>query len=75
MENPNAILLINQTFRQGLRTKSIYFEPTIPDAQATISFKIGYWLWGMDIWIGRIPMIRFMLLANLIMWIILFITN
>jgi hypothetical protein len=66
---PTAILIINQTFKQGLRSKSIYFEPMIPNG--TFQFKIGYWLWGMDIWIGKVPMIKFMILANLIMWFII----
>jgi hypothetical protein len=68
---PMAILRINRTFRQGLRSKSIYFNPSIFDKDATTIFRIGYWIWGMDIWIGRVPMIKIMIGVNIIMWFVI----
>ena len=34
---------------------------------------VGWWrtIYGMDIWLGRVPLIRTMIAANILVWIIL----
>jgi magnesium-transporting ATPase (P-type) len=35
--------------------------------------RLGYLLWGCDIWIGKMPFLKIILFCNIIVWIILFI--
>lgn len=39
--------------------------------------EFGFWevAWGFDIFIGRVPFLKSVILANTIAWLILFLTN
>lgn len=43
----------------------------------TLIRRFGVWrtIWGTDIFIGSIPMIKLMVLANVIMWALLWISR
>lgn len=60
------------TFREGMRRKAIQFTPW--QNKSSLRFKIGYYLWGLDIWIGKVPMIKLMVAMNLsslvLVWIL-----
>ena len=61
-----------QTFKQGLQHKAITFD--LPFGSTTFMFRLGYCLWGMDIWIDKVPMIKLMIAANIVnmvvMWMV-----
>jgi len=66
----DAKLRINQTFRDGLKCKAVYIQCFT--SKTLLSFKIGYWLWGMDIWINNVPVMKTIIIANIVVWLLLF---
>jgi len=60
------------TFRQGANCKAAYFQV---DYKAKIPFKLGYLLWGLDIWVGKVPMIKLMIGANIINMVIMWLAR
>jgi hypothetical protein len=63
---------MEHTFKEGAKTKALYITNSI--SKETAPFKLGYYLWGMDIWIGNIPLIKMVILINVIniaiLWIV-----
>lgn len=63
--------IIIKQFKLGTNYKAIFIGASGHiETTKNIFTKLGYWLWGMDIFIGKIPMIKLMIFCNIIMWII-----
>jgi hypothetical protein len=58
-------------------TKAIYidFDPRCSNQKFIFWIALGYYLLGCDIWIKKIPVIRSMILVNIVMWTIMFLTR
>jgi len=67
---PGGNLMVdNAGFIAGARCKAINVTTRV--APASILYKVGYYLWGADIWFGRVPVVKSLLLANIIVWVLL----
>ena len=62
-----GLMIDNGWFMAGVRCKAIY----ISTMETSMLYKVGYYLWGADIWFGRVPVIKSLLLANIIVWVLL----
>ena len=62
------LFILEGGFRGGLRSKAFLIEAF----ERSLAFKLGYYLWGADIWFGRVPMVKSMILANVVVWVMLF---
>lgn len=56
---------LEQGFWDGVRTKAI----RVRVLEKNIPFNLGYFLWGADIWLGKIPFLKSLILANGIVWV------
>ena len=70
---PNAKLYIsNKTFKQGTKLHAV--DITTKDIEnCSRQFKFGYVLWGADIWINKVPLIKILVLINIINMILVWI--
>ena len=72
---------IGQTWRDAFRTRAISLSAT-PFETGTLGFKICWILWSADIWYVGIlpfripfPLLKTILLCNIIVWVVLFATR
>ena len=60
------------TFKEGVESRAIQFTWGIK-AHSRL-FWLGYFLWGMDIWCGNIPVLKVLIGVNILniilMWIV-----
>jgi|WetSurMetagenome_2_1015567.scaffolds.fasta_scaffold1094670_2 hypothetical protein len=71
-------LKIRQTWKDAFCNHVLGFE-VVPGADVTTGYKIIWLLWSADIWYGGLlpfrlmfPLLKFLILCNIIVWIILF---
>lgn len=63
-ESATVVIGTSKGFKAGLKRYAIVFS--MPVGSSDIPFILGYLLWGGDIWIGKIPMIKLMILINIV---------
>ena len=63
---------VYQTFRDGLRHKAVEITTT---AEMSWQFKLGYYLWGMDVWCGNIPVLKVLIGVNILNMILMWIAR
>lgn len=76
--------------RAGESGREVKMEMKLNDSKTTRSYRlidikwdtsflmgVGFWkrLWGTDIWIQNIPCVKVMALANILMWVALWLTR
>ena len=65
---------ITYTWRDALRQKATVISNTTPFGEATLGYKILWYLWSADIWFGeKFPLLKFIMLMNVLVWVILFV--
>lgn len=56
----------SSTFRQGMIMKAICFNASMDIEKTSIWFRLGYWLWGMDVWVDNVPVLKVIIAINII---------
>lgn len=64
----------HSTWRGALQCKALVISMKGIKSMA-LSHRIIYALWGNDIWFGSVPIIKTMIGANIVVWILLFLTR
>ena len=72
MNECNFFVIPRQTFREGTRCRAIQFS--FSTKEPTRMFWLGYWIWGLDIWCGNLPVLKVLIAVNILniilMWIV-----
>jgi hypothetical protein len=60
------------TFKHGCKYKAVHINFKWHGLWSWKA-KLGYILWGADLWVGFIPVCKSIVLFNIIVWVLLFI--
>ena len=63
-----GVILPKRTWRDALQDKVMHIDWKIEDA--TLGYRIVWWLWSADIWFGRFPLLKFIVGVNILLWIV-----
>jgi len=67
-----AVGIKQVTFKDGVKCRAIQF--TWETKGRSRLFWLGYFLWGMDVWCGNIPVLKVLIGVNILnmilMWIV-----
>lgn len=56
-----------ETWRDAAKLKMIQFG--LPkESGRKIGYCVTYWLWSADIWFGRVPLLKSLVAANILVW-------
>jgi len=66
---PGGSLLPRKTFRDGFRYRLMSIHPCVRDTP--LKFKLGFALWGFDIFIWEVPVLKSLIAANVLVWMLL----
>lgn len=67
-------MFIHSTWRDTLQFKALVISMKGIKSMSR-RHRIIYALWGNDIWFGSVPIIKTMIGANIVVWILLFLTR
>ncbi len=70
-----AIIFGKLRWRDAFKYKALLFSCFVSPMKATLGYKILWYLWSADVWFGKFPLLKFIVAANFIVWIILFLTR
>ena len=52
-------------WRTALRMKAVQVSA---GKGTTLGYKVIFYLWSADIWFGKFPLLKFIIVANIIVW-------
>ena len=64
------MLEIQQDWRTALRSRAVEINVDTSKSNMTRGYKILFLLYSADIWVNNIPILKFIIAANIIVWII-----
>lgn len=59
-------MITRKTWRDALRNKAIQFNAC--EKGDTIGYKVLWYLWSADVWFGRVPLLKSIVVANVLVW-------
>lgn len=74
MVEPVSLLFSQpKSFKEGARIKAVQFSLGVEPGWS-FAAAAGYYLWGMDLWIGGVPLMKVIIGVNIInmlaMWVV-----
>jgi len=61
-------------FKEGVKCRALQFTWETGEKARSRLFWLGYFLWGMDVWCGNIPVLKVLIGVNILnmilMWIV-----
>lgn len=59
-------------WKQAFKDKAFCIKIGSAFEELTLGYKIIWYLWSADVWFGNFPLLKFIVLVNVVIWIILF---
>lgn len=59
----------HKSWKDAIRYKALLFHSEF-EKDASIGYKIVWYLWSADIWFGKFPLLKFIVGVNVVIWIV-----
>ncbi len=68
----DLVSIPRRTWKEAFKDKAILIT-WVPDGNSTVGYHICFYLWSADIWFGKLPLLKFILAVNVVVWILQFV--
>ena len=64
------VFLQKDTWKTALSHKALHFHSAFP-GNSTAGYKIIWWLWSADVFYWHMPLLKSLVCANILVWVLL----